>query len=195
MTLVEERTSSQPRRRLARATEAAVCGLAYCASLLPLAIAAAALALSGRASSASRWWQALQRRGLAVHTPARPPTATATLGHAALSLLLGLAALVPLSMEALFLLRSVLYGLVDRGPYTDSWGGPTLLGAWAAHFLVGLPLAVAALIALRGIARLHERLTLAYLGQRSSRWPMLATLALALSAGLLFAAWLRQLPR
>lgn len=82
---------------------------------------------------------------------------------------------------------------MEHGPYTDSWGGPTFLGAWLAHFLVGLPLAAAGLLALRGLARVHERLTLGYLGQRSSRWPLLASLTVGVSAGLLFAAWVGQL--
>ncbi|MGQ0772918.1 MAG: hypothetical protein ACT4NY_00610 [Pseudonocardiales bacterium] len=35
--------------------------------------------------------------------------------------------------DGVAVLRGLLYGLVDRGPYTDSQGGPTLAGAWAVR--------------------------------------------------------------
>lgn len=97
-------------------------------------------------------------------------------------------------MEGLFITRSVLYGLVDSGPYTESWGGPTLAGAWLAHFLVGIPLAGAGLLALAGIAAIHQRLSRALDAERVAAWLIPVALIICLLGGLFFVAWLQQLP-
>jgi hypothetical protein len=47
----------------------------------------------------------------------------------------------------LLLTRGVLYPLFAGDDLSNSWGGPTLVGAWAAHFAVG----VAVLLAVSGI--------------------------------------------
>jgi hypothetical protein len=61
---------------------------------------------------------------------------------------LGALALIPVGAEVLCVARGLCYGLVDRGPYNHSWGGPTLAGAWAAHFAVSLPLVALGLLVL-----------------------------------------------
>jgi hypothetical protein len=43
----------------------------------------------------------------------------------------------------LVLLRGVLYPLIGADDLQDSWGGPTLAGAWAAHFAIGVAVLVA----------------------------------------------------
>lgn len=105
--------------------------------------------------------------------------------HSVPTFLLGVAALVPLGIELLFVLRGVLYGLIDWGPYDNSWGGPTLPGAWAVHLLVSLPFAAAAAAALVGIATVQRHLP----GRRAV---VLAAL-LPLPAIALFIAWLQQI--
>jgi hypothetical protein len=40
-------------------------------------------------------------------------------------------------------LRGVLYPLIGADDLRDSWGGPTLAGAWAAHFALGVAILLA----------------------------------------------------
>lgn len=170
--------------------------LAYCAALVPVAVIALVAAPLGRADAAAARWRAL-RTGLLgappVAGPGRRPGLVAVTGHALLSLLLGVTALVPLGVELLMVLRGVLYGIVDPGPYTNSWGGPTRAGAWLAHFLVGLPLAAAGLAALVGIAAVHQRLTRGLDGVRPAPWLIPVTLLIAAAGALLFVAWTHQI--
>ncbi|MEK8109082.1 hypothetical protein NKG94_38650 [Micromonospora sp. M12] len=103
-------------------------GLAYCAALLPVAVLALVTAPLGGSGAVVARWRAL-RTGLLgmppTAAPDRRPGTAAVLGHALLSLLLGALALLPLGVELLMVLRGVFYGLVDSGPYDNSWGGPT----------------------------------------------------------------------
>jgi hypothetical protein len=39
--------------------------------------------------------------------------------------------------------RGVLYPLFGSDDLDNSWGGPTLVGAWAAHFAVGVAVLLA----------------------------------------------------
>jgi hypothetical protein len=41
-------------------------------------------------------------------------------------------------------LRGVLYPLIEADDLRDSWGGPTLAGAWAVHFALGVAILLAA---------------------------------------------------
>jgi hypothetical protein len=143
----------------------------------------------GRARVAAGWW--LRLRGTA-DAPGRPGIFVAA-GHAVLSLLLGATALVPFGVLLAFVFRGVFYGLVDHGPYDSSWGGPTRAGAWVAHFLIGLPMAAAALLLLAGIATLHGRLTTMLTGRRPALWVLIVTLVLALATVAFFIAWLHQI--
>jgi hypothetical protein len=181
--------------RVRRTLWAAGRALLYCAALIPLAIGTLIVASSGRARAAVPCWRWLRTRVLGAPSPqvTRRPGFFAVVIHALLSVLLGAAALVPLGIEVLFILRGVLYGLVDHGPYTNSWGGPTRAGAWLAHFLVGVPEAGAGLLALVGIAAIHQRLTLSLDGGRRSLWLAPVTLLVSASGALFFVAWLHQL--
>ncbi|RSM51120.1 hypothetical protein DMB66_42885 [Actinoplanes sp. ATCC 53533] len=114
-------------------------------------------------------------------------------GHAVLSLVLGAVALIPFGVLLAFVFRGVFYGLVDHGPYDNSWGGPSRAGAWLAHFLIGLPMAVAALLLLAGIAALHARLTTMLTGRRPAPWVLAVALVLPVPAVALFIAWLHQI--
>lgn len=114
-------------------------------------------------------------------------------GHAVLSVVLGVVALIPFGVLLAFVFRGVFYGLVDHGPYNNSWGGPSRAGAWLAHFLIGLPMAAAALLVLAGIAALHARLTTMLTGRRPAPWVLAVALVLPLPAVVLFIAWLHQI--
>jgi hypothetical protein len=177
-----------------RVLAAAGRGFLYCAALLPLGVAALVAAPLGAARAVVGWWRGL-RTGLLARPPVPPgrPAVAAVVGHGAASVLLGAAAAPALGVLALVVARGVLYGLVDRGPYTTSWGGPTRAGAWAAHVLVGVPAAVAALAALVGIAAVHQRLTRALDGGRPAGWVIPLTLTLSALGVILVVAWTRQL--
>ncbi|MEU4551527.1 hypothetical protein [Micromonospora violae] len=191
-------TAHQPstRSRSYRVVRRAGRSLAYCATLIPVAVLALVTTPLGGSGATVARWRAL-RTGLLGMTPTavpdRRPGAVAVLGHAVLSLIVGLVALLPLGVELLMVLRGVLYGVVESGPYDNAWGGPTLAGAWLAHFLIGLPIAAAGLAALIGIAAVHQRLTRRLDGERGPLWLFPTVLLMALAATLLFIAWTHQI--
>ncbi|MEU7869223.1 hypothetical protein [Dactylosporangium sp. NPDC049140] len=114
-------------------------------------------------------------------------------GPVAAGLVLGVVALVPLAFLVIFVLRGVLYGIVDRGPYDNSWGGPSRAGAWFVHFLVGIPILLAGLGALAGIAALHRRLSVALDGGPRPRWLVPVTVAVVVFVVVFVVLWSRQI--
>jgi hypothetical protein len=111
---------------------------------------------------------------------------------AVVGLVLGLVAVIPLAVEVVFIARGVLYGIVDTGPYDTSWGGPTRGGAWLAHFLISLPLAVIGLFALSGLAGLYRRWVRLIDGEPGQRWVIPVTGLVVAAATALVWAWSRQ---
>jgi hypothetical protein len=181
----EPMTTAIDTSRSVRVAHLAARGLVYCALLIPRSVFALIAALCGRTDAAVARWP----RRAATGRPGLVPVA----GHALISLLLGAAALVPLGVELACVLRGVFYGLVDPGPYDQSWGGPSRAGAWAAHFLISLPLAAAGLLVLIGIAAVHQRLSPVLAGRRPVPWVIPVALAIPLPAVALFIAWLHQI--
>jgi hypothetical protein len=166
----------------------------YCAAQLPVSRAALGAIILGRQRSVVAWWRILRVKLLGrTVVPASRPRSSTVVAHALSSLVLGLVALVPLGVQVLFVLRGLLYGFVDRGPYDHSWGGPSRGGAWIAHILAGTPEALAGLAALVGIAALHQRLTASIDGMRRPRWLVPTITVVVLATALLFVAWTRQL--
>src|SRR5262249_60911398 len=53
----------------------------------------------------------------------RPPRGR-RLVHAAMGIVLGALALLPVGLEVFFVARGVLYGVIDQGPYGNAWGRP-----------------------------------------------------------------------
>ncbi|MEV6973383.1 hypothetical protein [Kitasatospora sp. NPDC093806] len=181
-------TASGSARRVALGSARRV---GYAAALLPASLVTIGAVATGRADRARRWWAAAA--GQDPRAAAHQPGPARLLAHALLCVPLGLLALIPIAMEALFVLRGVLYPLVQPGPYTDAWGGPTMGGAWLAHFGVGLPTALAGLGALWLLHRLHARLAGGLWGHRVGLAPVLTTVALLAGGTLLVNAWLHQL--
>jgi hypothetical protein len=184
----ERMTTAMDTSRSRRAAHLATGGLGYCALLIPRSLFALTAALCGRTDAASAVWPPRPRPG-ATARPGLLPVA----GHALIGLLLGAAALVPLGVELAFVLRGVFYGLVDHGPYDQAWGGPARGGAWAAHFLISLPMAAAGILVLIGIAAVHRRLTPVLAGRRPAPWVIPVALAIPVPAVALFIAWLHQI--
>ncbi|MGW7368495.1 hypothetical protein ACWGI8_35000 [Streptomyces sp. NPDC054841] len=167
--------------------------IGYAVTLLPASIATVGMVAAGRSDTARRWWAQAGEQDSAAQSSGRRPGAARLLAHAVLCVPLGLLSLIPIGMEILFILRGVLYPLVDPGPYTTSWGGPSTGGAWLAHFGVGLLSAIAGLGALWLLSRLHARLAGGMWGRTVGIAPYLVT-AVALAAGvMLVIAWTHQL--
>ncbi|MER5887509.1 hypothetical protein ABT160_27155 [Streptomyces sp. NPDC001941] len=160
------------------------------AALLPVSLAAVAAVAVGRPEAARRWWGRLSAQGTAN---GHRPGAVRLLGHGLLAVPLGLLTLIPIGMELLFVLRGVFYPLVQPGPYTTAWGGPTTGGAWLAHFGVGLLTAAVGLGLLWLLDRLHARLAGGMWGRRVGAWPVVATILSLLGGALLVNAWTHQL--
>jgi hypothetical protein len=190
---LDRQATPSSRGALRRGVRSVPRSLLYCAVLIPVGVASLVVTPFGGARVAASWWRRL-RTGLLGKPPVpagRPGTVRA-FGHAMGSVLLGVSALPFLGMLVLWVARGVLYGIVDRGPYDTSWGGPTRAGAWIAHFLVGTPFTVAALAALVGIAAIHQRLTGALDRARLAAWVIPVTLLLSLATTVLVVAWSHQ---
>lgn len=194
LSALDHRPASSSRGALRRGVRSAPRSVLYCALLLPLGVASLVVAPFGGASVAASWWRRL-RTGLLgrPRLPRQQAGAARVVGHAVGSVLLGVSAVPALGMLVLMVARGVFYGLVDRGPYGTSWGGPTRAGAWVVHFLVGVPFTLVALAALVGIAAVHQRLTGALDRERLTGWVVPVTLMLSLVAVVLVVAWTHQL--
>lgn len=131
--------------------------------------------------------------GLGATLLGRRPQPLRSMLHTVMGSLLGALSLVAIGVEFFCVSRGVLYGLVDRGPYNHSWGGPTRAGAWLAHFAISLPFSAASLALLWLIAQLHQRLGARFLrGERTGAW-VLPTALLACTGGAMFVvAWSHQ---
>lgn len=90
------------------------------------------------------------------------------------------------------LFNGLLYPLVDAHDYQHSWGGPTLVGAWVVHAAVAVPVAVAALGVLRGMAAVDRANEQSLSGRRRRWWPLPLSGLLAVGLVLFFIAWLHQ---
>jgi hypothetical protein len=164
----------------------------YASTLLPAGLGAVSAVLGGRPNSALHRWLRVGERtnpNSEVHVPGRPRL----LLYAVLTTLLGVLALIPLGVELLVVLRGVLYGFVDPGPYDHSWGGPSLAGAWLAHIVFALPFAAAAALALRLLAGLHHRMMARLAGSDSDRWVLPISVLLCAGGTALVLAWIQQI--
>lgn len=136
-------------------------------------------------------------RGLVTMVTAAGKGARAPLWRTAsaglLGAIVGLVAWFVALLGALAVVRGPLYGLVDRGPYDDSWGGPSLAGAWIVHALVALPFIPVALWALIGIDALVRGVFRRLLHREGPGWPVPVAILVAIAGGLSFVSWANQL--
>jgi hypothetical protein len=141
-----------------------------------VALVAAPLGAAGRAE---RWRRGLAARLLVLPTPEPAPTAPETarrvLGHVLVDLpvdLVAFALVVP--AWAVFLSRGVAYPLFGADHLDRSWGGPTLAGAWFAHFIQGPPLLLLVTLVLAPVIGLQARLARRH---RSPQPPFVSSVA------------------
>ncbi|MET8777306.1 hypothetical protein AB0H49_04565 [Nocardia sp. NPDC050713] len=153
---------------------------AYAVVALPLAAAPVAV----RMRMPRRWLrEPIRRRGI---TPAR------VVAHSVLSAGVGLLAWFLVFLAAIAVVRGVCYPLVAADDYENSWGGPTLAGAWAVHAALGVGLLPVWLAVLAGLGALQLRLIRKLFERAGPAWPVPAALVLAVAGVFVFLSWLSQ---
>jgi hypothetical protein len=65
---------------------------------------------------------------------------------------------------AIFIARGVLYPIFGADHLEQSWGGPSLIGAWLAHFIQGPPLLLIITFILWPVRKQQARIATRYLG-------------------------------
>ncbi|MDJ0393732.1 hypothetical protein QMK17_10360 [Rhodococcus sp. G-MC3] len=124
----------------------------------------------------------LRRASNALWCPAGPPT------KVALFVPVVLVAWLLLGLTAVAMFRALFYGLITDDSYEYSWGGPTLVGAWAVH-LLGILLLPVAVVLLQLIARLRERL----FSRTCPWWITVVSILLSVGGVILFVSWIHQI--
>lgn len=164
----------------------------YAALIAPTGIVGLAAALAGR-DPALRWVRrtAAPKGHTWNSTGYRPRLRL--VAHYLMSVLLGLVAWMLFAIVAMMIARGALYGIVDPGPYDDSWGGPSHAGAWLVHFVMSLPVIALALMLVTGVARLHYIVAGSIYGHRPPRWAASMAVITCVGAAVFFIAWLRQI--
>lgn len=112
--------------------------------------------------------------------------------YAVLAICVGLLAwfLVFLTLVGAF--RGIFHPLIDQDSYENSWGGPTLAGAWAVHFLVAaacVPLFIGIVAAIGAFLHRLERRVIDRIGPI---WPVPVAILLTIGGVLFFVSWLHQ---
>ncbi|WP_327356164.1 sensor domain-containing protein [Streptomyces sp. NBC_01304] len=161
---------------------------AYLLIALPAALLCLVLALVG-SPAAGRIQRSLARRLLGVEVP-EPDRASKplALAHAVLTLPLTLIATVVTGFVWFVMLINLGYPLRpdsdQPADYAQSWGGPTLAGAWGVHILGGTVL-VGLLMPwiVKGFTALQGRLVRAFHGADRAGLRSSALIALVVAAG------------
>ncbi|MFC4373474.1 hypothetical protein ACFO5K_05120 [Nocardia halotolerans] len=133
------------------------------------------------------------RRLLRVPVGAQNVSLTRCLLHAMISAGVGLLGWFLAMLAVLVLVRGLAYPLVAADGYADSWGGPTLAGAWLVHAVLGVLIAPALLAVIAVLGRLQLRLTRSVLGRARSWWPVPCAVVLAAVGVVFFVAWVHQI--
>jgi hypothetical protein len=135
---------------------------AYAVAALPVGLAGLLAIPVGAAETVGRLHRVLVRRLLAVPAPSQAPPARLRTGRLLAYWLTSLpvnllAFVLTAPFWVIFLGRGVLYPVFGADNLENSWGGPTLAGAWLVHFLLGPPALVAITVILRPISRYQAR--------------------------------------
>ena len=140
----------------------------YILLALPVGLVSVPLALLGGYRAAARLQRGLARRYLAlrIDEPAPRDTAGRVLAHALLSLPVNLVSLALTAYLWSLVPANLAYplrpGTMDS--YQQSWGGPTLAGAWAFHAAGGVVLLWATPWIVMAVTSLQGRLARRLLG-------------------------------
>ncbi|MCM6775250.1 hypothetical protein NDR87_16780 [Nocardia sp. CDC159] len=113
--------------------------------------------------------------------------------HLVLSVVVGLVAWFVLFLICIALVRGIAYPSVGGGDYENSWGGPTLAGAWAVHALLAiavvLPIGTLLIAALGVLQFAFARRLLVRAG---AWWPLPVAVLVTMAGALFFVAWTHQ---
>ncbi|WP_407548725.1 hypothetical protein QOM21_06190 [Streptomyces sp. Pv4-95] len=106
---------------------------------------------------------------------------------------LGLVAWFIVLISAQAAVNGALYPLLDAHDYRHSWGGPTPVGAWAAHAALAVPIVVAAVWLLRGLVALGARNRPSSAGSPPRNRYLPLSLLVVAAGAVLLVSWLHQL--
>ncbi|MFI0982755.1 sensor domain-containing protein [Streptomyces sp. NPDC021093] len=151
--------------------------LAYLLLALPVGLLCVPLALVG--GPAGRIQRALARRLLGVQVDEPERTGPLALVHAVVSTPLNLVAAVFSGFFLFAVAINLGYPLRPDNDTSDSWGGPTMAGAWAVHAAGGVLFLLVAPWVMKGFAALQTRLVRGFLG--ADRSGLLRTTALPMA--------------
>jgi hypothetical protein len=157
-----------------RARAAAVLGYqAYALVALPVTLLGLACGPFGAAASVGRMQRTLATRLLRVRVAApRGADARVPLRYRLAALPFDVVAFALLAPAwAVFVARGVLYPVFGADHLAQSWGGPSLVGAWLAHFVQGPPLLLFLTVVLWPVRRRQARTAAGYLSGAVSRDP------------------------
>jgi hypothetical protein len=161
---------------------------AYIVLALPVGVLCIPLALVG--GPAGRIQRALAQRLLGVQVEAPERSGPLTLVHAVISTPLNLVAAMFSGLFWFVVAINLGYPLRPDNDTSDSWGGPTMAGAWAVHAVGGLGFLLVAPWVIKGFTALQGRLVRGFLG--ADRSGLLKTTSLALTVAAL--CWLLSIP-
>lgn len=145
----------------------------YVVVALPLGVACVPLAVLGGSPLAASLQRSLVRRLLALRIaePRHRRTDERVVAHAALSVPLGVVSFLLTAYLWLLVPMNLAFPLRAREPgeLADSWGGPTLAGAWAVHAAGGLVFLFLTPWIVKAATSLQGRLARALLGAADDR--------------------------
>ncbi|WP_434589249.1 hypothetical protein [Streptomyces sp. A5-4] len=136
---------------------------AYVVLALPIGLLCIPLALFG--GPAARIQRGLARRLLGLETVAPARTGPLALAHALVSAPLNVVAATITLFFWMVVVINIGYPLRPDNNYAQSWGGPTLAGAWAVHAIGGgLGFLLLTPWVVKGFNKLQARLISGFLG-------------------------------
>lgn len=117
----------------------------------------------------------------------------ATASVALLDVGLGLVAWLIILAGTQVALNGALYPLLDAHDYQHSWGGPTLVGAWAVHAALAVPTVLGVIWLVRGLVVLSSHDQERSAAPRPHWWSRPLAVLLIAAGAALFVGWIHQL--
>ncbi|GAB0107453.1 hypothetical protein JMUB6875_64470 [Nocardia sp. JMUB6875] len=123
----------------------------------------------------------------------RDPGPWRTALHSVLAFAMALLAWFAAFLMIMAALRGIFYPLIAAHDYEHSWGGPTLVCAWAVHFIGGaLPFPLWILL-IAGFGKLEQALAQRLLARTGPWWSLPLAVLLFAGGAVFFIAWVHQI--
>lgn len=132
------------------------------------------------------------RRAFRAPFELREPGIGRVVLHTVLAAAVGLVAWFVVFLASIAAVRGIFYPLIASNDYENSWGGPTLAGAWAVHAALGVGLLPVWAVLLAGIGTEQRLLARRLLSRSGPWWPIPVAVVLAAAGILFFIAWSHQ---